>query len=617
MNKLLRHTGLRRLLRRLLQVRLRLLLLRLQLRLQRQRRLRLQRQRRLLLLLLALFSGVGSAYAQDIEQIKRAAPVTVSGGMSLTNTLYHAGDQRRKDPWSYALNANVNINVLGVLDLPFSASVMSQNKTFNRPSFARYGVSPRYKAVTAHIGWRSMQLSTYTLSGVTFLGGGVEVAPENFFVSGKALYGRFSQSVPMGDTLSPSYEQPAYERWGYGAMLTLGTREHNADIIVFKAKDVSGKYDSLMTAMGIAPQENAVVGLNTRHRFGEHVSAELEYAFSALTGDLNQPLEKFDAYTYANNLGGFFRPRTSSSYYSAWRASVGYQAEVFSLGAGYNRVDPGYRSLGTLYLTNDFEDIQANGGVNLLEGKLGLSGSFGLQRDNLSGLQAAGSVRYISSVGVTCTPMEQLSLSGAYANFTSSSQPNRLIVDDSIKYAQLTDNVNVNASYGFGKGDFKHAVSGAYSNQAANTINSSFTQVEESVTRMNNASLGYRLTYTPAEWGNTLTLSLGNLAVDSSVNSSLGLNFSSSKSFFKNKVKSTVAYSFIRSQSDQGGRRLNVVRLTVGYGYKKHSVSLSGSGNFTTSHNTSSGVRHAQEWMASIAYAYSFTVIPWKARKPG
>jgi hypothetical protein len=568
-----------------------------------------------LLLLLTPAAGGGSASAQDVEQLKHADPLTLAGGVSLANTLYHADGERRKDPWSYVLNANVNVNVLGVLDLPFSACLMSQNKTFSQPSFSRYGVSPKYKAVTAHIGWRSMQFSTYTLSGVTFLGGGVEVQPENFFVSGKALYGRFSKSVPMGDTLSLSYEQPAYERWGYGAMLTLGTQRHNVDIIFFKAKDVGGRYDSLMTAMGIAPQENAVIGLNTRHSVGEHVSVEVEYAFSALTGDASQPYERFDTYTYANNLGGFFRPRTSSSYYHAWRTSIGYQAEPFSLGVGYNRVDPGYQSLGALYLTNDFEDIQANGGVNLLEGKLGVSGSFGLQRDNLSGLQAAGSARYISSGSLTCTPMPQLALSGSYSNFTSSSQPNQLIVDDSIKYAQITENISATASYSFGREDFRHAVSGAYSNQAANTINSSFTQAEESVTRMNSATLGYRLGYAPADWSNTLSLSFNNLAVDSAVNNSLGVNFSSSTSLFQKQVKSTLAYSFIQSQSDQGGRRSSIVRLTVGYSYKKHSVSFSGSANFTKSHNSKSGVRHAQEWMAGITYSYSFAATPWKAGK--
>jgi hypothetical protein len=565
-----------------------------------------------LLLLLLLLLATGVSRAQDLENLKTADPVTVSGGLNMSNTLYYASNQSRKDPWSYALNANVNVNVLGVLDLPFSASVMSQNKTFNQPSFARYGVSPKYKAITAHIGWRSMQFSTYTLSGVTFLGGGVEVQPDDFYVGGKAVYGRFSKSVPLGDTLSPSYEQPAYERWGYGAMLTLGTHQHGVDIIVFKAKDVSGKYDSLMTAMGIAPQENAVVGLSTRHSIGEHVNLDVEYAFSMLTSDVNQPHKEFDTYTYANNLGSFFRPRTSSSYHNALRTSVGYQSDLLSLGLAYNRVDPGYQSLGTLYLTNDFEDIQTNGGVNLLSGKLGISGSFGLQHDNLSGLQAADNTRYIYSLNLTCAPIQQLNLSGAYANFTSNSQPNQLIVDDSIKYAQVAENISVSAAYSFGEVDFKHALNATYSNQSAYTINSSFTQVEKSATQMNSAMLGYRLNYVPADWGNAVTLSLNDLLADGVKNTSVGVNFSSSKSLFKKRIKPTLAYSFIQSKSEQGGRQSNVVRLTVGYSYKKHSINLQGSGNFTKSHSNKSGVLRAQEWMGNIAYSYSFAATPWK-----
>lgn len=559
---------------------------------------------------------MSNTLGQDLENLGSANPISVSGGLGLTNTLYHASGENRKDPWSYILNANVNINVLGVLDLPFSACIMSQNKTFNSPSFLRYGVSPRYKFITAHIGWRSMQFSTYTMSGITFLGGGIEVMPDNFWVGGKAVYGRFNKSVPMGDTLSLSYEQPQYERWGYGGMITLGTKAHNVDIILFKAKDEKGAYDSIMTAMGIAPQENAVIGLNTRHAFGDHITFDLEYAFSALTSDINQPYEKFDTYTYANNLGAFFRPRTSSSYHNAFRTSLGFQAELFSLGVSYNRVDPGYQSLGTLYLTNDFEDIQANGGVNLLKGKLGASGSFGVQRDNLSNLQAATNTRYISSANISYTPVEQLNLSGSYSNFNSNSQPNQLIVDDSIKYAQVTDNINFTASYNFGQGDYKHALNSTYSNQAANTINSSFTQVDKSVTNMNNLSLGYRLNYTPIDWGNAVSLSYNNLKVDSIKNTSYGCNFSSTKSFFKKQIKTTLGYSFIKSNSAQGGRQSNILRLSVNYGYKKHSFSLSGSGNFTKSHSSSKGTIHTQEWIANFNYAYSFMTIPWKARKP-
>ncbi|MDR1227126.1 MAG: hypothetical protein LBK47_09560 [Prevotellaceae bacterium] len=568
-----------------------------------------------LLFAVALAYGTG-ALGQDLESLKTANPITLSGGLGLTGTLYSASGNSRKDPWSYVLNANLNVNLWGVLDLPFSACIMSENKTFNQPTFTRYGVSPRYKVVTAHIGWRSMSFSSYTLSGITFLGGGIEVAPDDFWVGGKAVYGRFNKSVPMGDTLSLSYEQPQYDRWGYGGMVTLGTKEHNVDLILFKARDEKSAYDSVMTAMGIAPQENAVIGLNTRHAFGEHLTFEVEYAFSALTSDINQPYEKFDTYTYANNFGFLFKPRTSSSYHHALRGALGFQSELFSLGLGYNRVDPGYQSLGTLYLTNDFEDVQANGGVNLFKNKLGISGAIGVQRDNLSRLQAATSTRSIGSLNVNYTPLQALSLSGSYSNFSSSSQPNQLVVDDSLKYAQVTDNLSLTAAYSFGEGDYKHALNGAYSQQAASTINSTFTQVDRSVTGMSNVSLGYRLTYAPVDWGSAVNLSYSSLVVDSSKNTSYGCNFSSTKSFFKKQLKATLGYSYLRSSSAQGGRQSNIIRLSLNYGYKKHSLSLSGSGSFTKSHSSSKGATRTQEWMANLSYAYAFSAAIWKAKKP-
>jgi hypothetical protein len=209
-------------------------------------------------------------------------------------------------------------------------------------------------------------------------------------------------------------------------------------------------------------------------------------------------------------------------------------------------------------------------------------------------------------------PVERFNLSGAYSNFTSNSQPNLLIVDDSIKYAQIAENISASASYDFGEADFKHALNATYSNQAANTINSSFTQVEKSITQMNSATLGYRLSYAPADWSNAISMSFTDLLANGVKNTSMGVNFSSSKSLFKKLIKSTLAYSFIQSQSEQGGRQSSIVRLTVGYSYKKHSVNLQGSGNFTKSRSNKSGNLRAQEWMGNIVYSYSFAAAPWK-----
>jgi hypothetical protein len=259
--------------------------------------------------------------------------------------------------------------------------------------------------------------------------------------------------------------------------------------------------------------------------------------------------------------------------------------------------------------------VQLNGGLNLWDGKLGMSGAFGVQHDNLSQLQSATSQRFISSFNLTYSPIKQLSLSGSYSNFSSSSQPNQLIVDDSVKYAQVTANVSVNATYSFGEADYKHSVNGTYSNQSANTLNTTFTQVEQSLTQLHNASLGYRIGYTPADWSNALTLSFNTFAVDSTTNTSWGANVSTSKSFFKKKLKSTLSYAYLQSWSEQGGRQANIVRLTLGYGYHQHSFSLSGSGNFSRSHNTQSGTKNTQEWMSSLTYSYSFSAVPWKRGK--
>ncbi|MEQ8338575.1 MAG: hypothetical protein RIA62_14560 [Cyclobacteriaceae bacterium] len=46
--------------------------------------------------------------------------------------------------------------------------LLGSNTSFQQP-FNQYGMSPTYKNVTAHIGFRSMNFSRYSLAGHLFL----------------------------------------------------------------------------------------------------------------------------------------------------------------------------------------------------------------------------------------------------------------------------------------------------------------------------------------------------------------------------------------------------------------------------------------------------------------
>jgi hypothetical protein len=332
---------------------------------------------RLFLLLIALLS-FGAMQAQNIEQIAKAKWFTVTGGLGANGSGYTSyGMQNRRDPFAYSISANLNLNFKGIIDAPFSMYFASENKTFNAPAYNFVGISPRYKWITAHIGSRNISMSQFTYAGTTFMGGGVELMPENFIVKGKAFYGRLVKAVPVGDTLSPIIQQPVYERWGGAGMISIGTQSNNVDIIFFKGKDNMHSLGEMDSTVVTKPEENMVFGLNTKQKIGDHLLLSMEYGFSAYTRDTRQSDVVYDEFTYANNFGGLFRPKASSHYAHAWNVKADYQSEVFTVGIAFQRIDPNYQTMGALYMTNNVQDITVNAATKLWQNKINLSGSFG------------------------------------------------------------------------------------------------------------------------------------------------------------------------------------------------------------------------------------------------
>src|SRR4051812_37435986 len=81
---------------------------------------------------------IAGARAQDFSGIDLKRPVRLSGGINATQTLYSSwGIAARRDPYYWMLNANVNLEILGIY-IPFSATVSQQNRNFTQP-FNLYG----------------------------------------------------------------------------------------------------------------------------------------------------------------------------------------------------------------------------------------------------------------------------------------------------------------------------------------------------------------------------------------------------------------------------------------------------------------------------------------------
>ena len=72
-----------------------------------------------------------------------------------------------------------------------------------------------------------------------------------------------------------------------------------------------------------------------------------------------------------------FTRRTSTAYYNAYKAALNFNAQAFMVGVGYERIDPGYRTLGAYYFNNDLENITLNFSTRLFKKQLSLSTNVG------------------------------------------------------------------------------------------------------------------------------------------------------------------------------------------------------------------------------------------------
>lgn len=556
-----------------------------------------------------------NTYAQNLESVSFDDWFKYKGGLNLNSTAYSAvGMESRRDPFFWGIDANLNFTLFNIINVPLTAHYSKDNNTFSHPTYNYFGVSPSYKFITVHAGYRSMQLSTYSLSGLTFLGGGVEINPENSIVKFSAMYGRFNKAVPYkidsGYVASTNpFSVEGYERWGYGGKLTIGREKHSVDLILFKAKDDVNSIPDPGEESGIKPQENLVVGFNTRNQLTEKISLQLEYSLSAFSRDIRVAERKMETFTYVNNIGDLFTPRYSSSVNSAYSANLNYSGETFSAGIVYKHIDPEYKSLGTTYMSNDLENIYLNLKKSFLKNGLSFSGNIGQERNNLSNTLEATDKRVIGSVNCNISLLNPLNISLNYSNFNANSLPVATTMQDTFKYVQVNENYGINASYQLSGEKFTHSLSLNSMVQTMNTLNQNATAVTDINTEVYNIGFGYSLYWIKLKLNLISSINYNNfqpgegIGKTTGIGPSLGLN----KGFLQNKMQTSLMYTYQNNKtSGTNESQMSVIRFNGSYKVTGHqSLRLSFSMMFRTNDNYEEIIKQ-EEYNARLTYSYSF-----------
>lgn len=369
---------------------------------------------------------------------------SINGGMGANLMSYHSwGIPPRVRPGTWMLNANLNIRI-GQFNMPFSAVFSEQERSFMQP-FNQYGISPGFKWLRAHLGYRSMTFSSYTLNGVLFLGAGIEANPGKFRFA--CMYGRLNRAVAE-DTLSAERQFPAFQRMGLGCKIGYGSSRNYFDLIYFQALDEINSLPYLPVKTIINPEANKVFGLNHRLTIGSFFW-ENDGALSIYTRDirdLQTPIET--EFEIINRIGVWVDPRISTQVSSAFHTAVGLQFNKFQFRLQYKRISPNYRSLGTFFILGDVENITAAPSFLFFKNKLRLALSAGYQRDNTARIKYNTSVRSIGALNISYTPNANSGTEISVNNFGTTQAPGIYPVVDSLRQYQVTRSVNVSQRFG-------------------------------------------------------------------------------------------------------------------------------------------------------------------------
>ncbi|QPH39452.1 TonB-dependent receptor [Pedobacter endophyticus] len=561
---------------------------------------------------LLAFSFSSKAQNINIESLKgigKAKPIRVSGGINANSVMFAGNGATMRSPFTYFLQGSVNANLFGQINLPFSFNLTNSGHGFSYPTLPnRLSLNPTYKWISGHIGDVSMTFSPYTLNGHQFRGLGFDLTPDGpWKVS--AMYGRLNKAVEYDPMVNNA--QPGYKRMGYGAKVGFEKTKYMVGLTVFRAKDEISSLVNRPDSLLIFPQSNLVMSWEARVKPMKGLELSTEFATSGLTRDLRDTSEKAGRRNYLNLLS---KGNASTAYYNAFKSQLNYSYKKSTLGVGYERVAPGYQTLGAYYFNSDLENITVNMSQVFLKDKANIAVNVGFQRDDLDHNKASGTRRFVGSANLGYNPSEKVQTTVSYSNFQTYmnmrpqfdyiNQASQFQNIDTLNYIQISQNANANVNWMTRKNEKQ--------TQALN-LNLSFqdaTDQQGGIVANGNASQFYNL----AAAYNVVLIKQGmgfTLAYNTSYNTigkndflTMGPTLSVNAKFLKKTLVTGFSTSYNLSNS-LGVRQSSVLNIRANASYvvlKKHNL------NFSLMNQNRNLVSKGKtnDMTATLGYGYSF-----------
>jgi hypothetical protein len=557
------------------------------------------------------------SFAQRLETIGKEPPLKMNGSISTNHIFYSAsGIDSRRAPYTFFVNGGLNLDIYGWV-VPLSFSYSNQTKGAFQQPFNQFTLHPSYKWVTAHIGYQSMSLSSYTVNGHVFSGLGVDLVPEGKWRM-TALAGRFQKAVdPLADALRAPEIEPAYQRMGYGVKISYAA-EDQYDLILFKAKDEINSISAVPEDVLLKPQDNLVGGFNFSKKLWHKLILNGEIGLSALTTDMRAVQDSTDT---SKPDGGFLlQTNTSTAVYKAFKTGLQYNLGRAVIGVGYERIDPEYKTLGAYYFANDLENITGNLSTRFWQDKLSLALQAGVQRDDLRKDKQSSMKRFVGSMNVGANLNERLSLNASYSSFQSYvnvrstfNEVNSLTPYDNLdtlNFTQISQQTSLGANYILRQDEHKTSLVNL-------NISHMLTADEQGGRRQDtggqfyNINGNYALNLIPQQVSFTVGFNANENQTGTFRSTTWGPTGGVNKSFFDKQLRSGLTLSWNQSETQgQGSTTVLNTRFNNSFVYrKKHNFNLNVvmlSRMADTRQDVVQQAKSFREYTASMGYNYNF-----------
>ncbi len=414
-----------------------------------------------------------------------------------------------------------------------------------RQSMNQFNFQGTWRWLTLAAGTVAPNFSRYSLGGVSITGGMIDIQPRLFSLT--LTGGRTMRAVDFSE--EPGFREPAFERWLYAARIGFGSRGSNEFAISgLYAYDVDGSIDNpgaLLPAqnVNITPELNVSL-------FGERLSLGGNATVSAFTRDRTGAEVDVQQLEDLGFLEDLLTLNTSTRVDYAAEVSGQFRAGPVRLTSNYERVQPGFRSMGLSRTRSDHESYRVRGQFRLFEGRVNLSAMYNSGRNNLMDNKISTLQRDQLSTTLALPVTQSINLSMSYMQMANVNDPlNPDAPDAAHLHTDLTShNVVITPTMVIQNEGISHSISlnGAY--QLLNDNSIMVQQGERPSSEFDNTTIGVNYNVSLPD-GLSLGLSGNLMQNNTETGSAMGnsLNASTGYSFFDRKLTTSINMGWSRN----------------------------------------------------------------------